>query len=118
MQHGVQDSLPDLFETSSVPPMSVKGFTKEQVKSMASLWNSPAKLVEILLMVVVLYTNSEADVNRVTEILSSLLEINVIFPLLFKLSNSSCPTRQKPFLSLQNQIGIRWYQGVMRGEST
>jgi hypothetical protein len=57
----------------------VKGFTKEQVKSTAKVWNSPAKFVETMLKVFGTYTETDADVNRVADILSNLLETDVIF---------------------------------------
>jgi hypothetical protein len=75
-RHGAPFPSAGFSETSSEPPTPTEGFTQEQVKSMAKVWNS--KLVETMLMVVTTYTENEADTNKVTEILSNILEMNVI----------------------------------------
>jgi hypothetical protein len=50
----------------------------EQVKSMGKLWNSPAKFIEIIITLISMYTGDEADVGKITELLSTLLEMNVM----------------------------------------
>src|SRR5271167_4499149 len=78
-RHGEVFTSPGFSEASSMPQTPIKGFTKEQVKLMAKVWNSPAKLMEIVLTVVAIYTNNEADVSKITEIMTRVLEMNVIF---------------------------------------
>jgi len=49
----------------------------EEVKSMGKMWNSPAKFIEIILILISMYTGDKADEAKVVELLSTLLEMNV-----------------------------------------
>jgi hypothetical protein len=49
----------------------------EEVKSMGKMWNSPAKFIEIILILISMYTGDQADEPKVMELLSTLLEMNV-----------------------------------------
>ena len=41
------------------------------------MWNSPAKFIEIILILISMYTGDKADEAKVVELLSTLLEMNV-----------------------------------------
>jgi hypothetical protein len=76
--HGVTPS-PLGSGTSSAPPTPVKGLSMEEVKSMGKMWTSPAKFIEIIRIPISMYTGDEADEEKLMELLSTLLEINVKF---------------------------------------
>lgn len=44
---------------------------------MAERWNSPAKFIETIITLVLMYSGEEADSAKITDIISVLLDINV-----------------------------------------
>jgi hypothetical protein len=48
---------------------------------MSKIWNSPAKLVDVVISAITAYTGVQADTAQVTDILKSLLELAVSGPL-------------------------------------
>ena len=61
----------------SAPPTRIKGLTTQEVKNMSKVWNSPAKLVEVVASAISVYTGMNADEGQVTDILKRLLEFAV-----------------------------------------
>lgn len=62
---------------ASAPPTPIKGLTTQEVKNMSKVWNSPAKLVEIVAAAISVYTGMNADESQVIDILKRLLELTV-----------------------------------------
>jgi len=58
---------------ASAPPTPVKGLTTQEVKSMSKIWNSPAKLIEVVSAAISAYNGMYADESQVTDILKALL---------------------------------------------
>jgi hypothetical protein len=72
---------PPPVRVGSLRQTPVDGFSKEDIKAMAKVWNSPAKFMEILQLTMKVYYEEEVDENRVADIVSSLLKTDVIpFP--------------------------------------
>lgn len=47
---------------------------------MSKIWNSPAKLVDVVVSAITAYTGIQADTGQVTDIIKSLLELAVSAP--------------------------------------
>jgi len=69
------DSSPGF--SASAPSTPIKGLTTQEVKNMSKVWNSPAKLVEMIASAISVYTGMSADEGQVTDILKRLLEHTV-----------------------------------------
>lgn len=69
------------FGDTSTPATPVKGLSNNETKSMSKIWNSPAKLVDVVISAITAYTGVQADTAQVTDIVKSLLELAVSGPL-------------------------------------
>jgi hypothetical protein len=54
---------------------------------MAKIWNSPAKLVNVVELAISAYNGVQADTGQVTDILKSLLELAVSRPYFLSLAH-------------------------------
>lgn len=63
--------------SASAPPTPVKGLSTQEVENMSKVWNSPAKLVEVIAAAISVYTGLNTDECQVTDILKRLLEFAV-----------------------------------------
>ena len=62
---------------ASAAQTPVKSLSRKETKSMSKIWNTPAKLVEVVASSITAYTGIEPDAGQVTDILKSLLEAAV-----------------------------------------